>query len=96
MKIVINPDQFYDILMFTLLDVLSDDDEEIEVNNEEFKDLLEVMRNKGIESRLIRYYLQSEPKMRIFYNRINNIFRGGLEDASILIKQGANKQGDIE
>jgi len=67
--------QFSDIVICFLLDKLMHPGEVIPVEiNEKFDDLSIVMSNKGLRTVFLQYYMNMDPKLRIQYKLIREVF----------------------
>ncbi len=83
-KIVVDPTEFFDIIIILLYDLLKNKDTSV-IKNDDANNMLEVFKKKGLYTHFMRYYLQHNTQ-RILYRRIKNIFfKSDIEDSIIRI-----------
>jgi len=84
-KINVTRQEFADLVVAFLFDKLLHP-EEVVPDDLKFNDLVESMRGKGLRSLFMNYYLDMDPKMRVKYKRIKDVFdRVGTETSVINI-----------
>ena len=83
MKINISPEEFGDFVISFLFDKLLHFDEVIPDNND-FNKIMEVMENKGMKARFMRYYLDMDAVNRKKYKRIKKVFDGTTNEMSTI------------
>jgi len=72
-KINVTRQEFADLVVAFLFDKLLHP-EEVVPDDLKFNDLVESMRGKGLRSLFMNYYLDMDPKMRVKYKRIKDVF----------------------
>lgn len=93
-RIDVSNTEFADIAVCYLLDKLQNPDG-ISQNNEDFNDLSELLKNKGLRGILLHYYLSMPSKTRIKYRLIKEVFDSkGMKNSSSII--GIKKEDYIE
>jgi len=82
-KINVKPNEFADIAVSFFLDKFLHP-EEVVPNNNDFDELIEKMRGKGLKTSLMRYFLDMDSKMRVKYKIIKDVFEEGASEASVI------------
>jgi len=72
-KIIVDPEEFFDIIMIFLFDIINNR-EEILLKNEDIVDILNIFERKGLKSPLMQYYLNLTSEQRVKYKRIRDSF----------------------
>lgn len=91
-RIDTDSDEFGSIVVCYLLDKLQDTNEQ---NDDNFNDLIKLLKNKGLRSILLHYYLSMPSKTRIKYRLINDVFDyNSLKNQSVII--GIRKSEKID
>lgn len=83
----IHPDEFGDIIIIYLLDMIRNDD--MLPDNERFKELIDIMDGRGLKQIVYKSFLEMDTTTRIKYRRIKSSISGdGNGVARILISKG--------
>jgi len=75
MKLTLNSSEFCDLVVLFLYDQVTHKDKTVPSHlNPDWNEFLEVLTRKGMRSPLLQYYLGAEPRMRIRYNLLKDVF----------------------
>ena len=95
-KINVNPDQFFDIIMIYLYDIIVHKDDFLTKDKNIIK-FLEVFKKRGMKTQLMDYYLNCNSDRRIDYKRIKNVFfKENAGETNIRVDQKKNLKEEVE
>ena len=72
-KIITSPDEFFDIIMVFLYDIMSNKDTTI-LKGEEREKIIDAIEKRGLRTILMQYYLYLDSGKRLKYKRIKDLF----------------------
>jgi len=72
-KIITSPDDFFDIIIVFLYDIISNKDTTI-LKGEEREKIIDAIEKRGLRTILMQYYLYLDSEKRLKYKRIKDLF----------------------
>lgn len=72
-KIIVDPSEFFDVIMVFFHDMLSTE-KEIVMPEERIKNIIDILKKKGMGTRFNQYYLSLSSDQRVLYKRIRDSF----------------------
>lgn len=84
MKITVNSREFADLVLIFLYDKMINEDT-ILPDYDRFNEISETLKNKGMRSILMHYYLGLDSQMRLKYKRIKESFEDKYKNSFITI-----------
>lgn len=82
-KIRVEPNEFADIVISFLLDKMLHP-EEVVPNNDDFNEFTEKIRDKGLKTLMMKYYLNIDSRTRVKYKIIKDVFEEGSSETSVI------------
>ena len=96
MKLTLSSTQFSQLIMCMLYDFLLRPDEIVPIlKNQDYNDLMTILKHRSLRTILQQYYMQLDPQMRIRYRMMQEVFRDNTKTQSVFIeikKEHLNKQ----
>jgi len=93
-KIITSPDEFFDIIMVFLYDIMSNKDTTI-LKGEEREKIIDAIEKRGLRTILMQYYLYLDSEKRLKYKRIKDLFYKFNANESIIKILSGNVNEDI-
>jgi len=93
-KILTSPDEFFDIIMIFLYDIMSNKDTTI-LKGEEREKIIDAIEKRGLRTILMQYYLYLDSEKRLKYKRIKDLFYKFNANESIIKILSGNVNEDI-
>ena len=93
-KILTSPDEFFDIIMIFLYDIMSNKDTTI-LKGEEREKIIDAIEKRGLRTILMQYYLYLDSEKRLKYKRIKDLFYKFNANESIIKILSGNVYEDI-
>jgi len=73
-KIISSPDEFLDIIMIFLYDIISNKETTLILKDDNKKKLIDTLELKGLKPILMQYYFYVDSEKRLKYKRIKDLF----------------------
>jgi hypothetical protein len=82
-KATVKPNEFFDLVMIFLYDIMNNIDYTI-LDDPEIMGILDVFKNKGLKTHLMQYYLHLTGEQRVKYKFIKDVFYTTAANNSII------------
>jgi predicted transcriptional regulator len=82
-KIIVEPNEFADIVISFLFDKMLHP-KEIVPNNDDFNEFIEKIRGKGLKTLLMQYFLNMDSRTRVKYKIIKDVLEEGSSQTSVI------------
>jgi len=86
MRLTLTTTQFCQLVMCMLYDSLVRPDEIVPIlNNQDYNDLMTLLKQRGCRTIFQQYYMRLDPQMRIRYRMIDDVFRDNNKNMDIFL-----------